>query len=351
MTQRFYINSTASISPQPTFGQEGSRVFPEGKQLHAIEPDYKSFIPNPTLRRRMSRIVRMGVAAGLKCLEAAGNPEVGSIITATGLGCLADTEKFMNTLLDNDEQLLNPTAFIQSTFNTVGAQIALLSKNHAYNTTYVHRGFSFESALLDGMMKLAEGETRSVLVGAVDELTPTQFRIMERMGCWRHAVAGEGAQFFVVAGEPADEKSVELVGIDTLLGPATDEEVESRLVRFLASHGVKPEEVDWVLSGEEEKRAEAFHPVQAPLNVNAPLSSPPGAGGVRGGREYSPFKTLCGEYPTAASFALWLACKVLRDGNFCDVLPPRADAYSFRHVLIYNRYGTTNHAFYLLKRQ
>lgn len=322
MKQRFYINSMASISPQPTFGQEGSRVFPEGKQLHAIEPDYKAFIPNPTLRRRMSRIVRMGVAAGLRCLEAAGNPDVGAIITATGLGCLTDTEKFMNTLLDNDEQLLNPTAFIQSTFNTIGAQIALMGKNHAYNTTYVHRGFSFENALLDGMMRLAEGEARSVLIGAVDELTPAQFRIMERMGCWRHVVAGEGAQFFVVAGEPADEKSVELVGIDTLLGPATEEEVESRLVRFLTSYGVKPGEVDWVLSGEEEKRI---------------LST-------------TPFKALCGEYPTAASFALWLACKVLRDGNFCDVLPTGADASSFRHVLIYNRYGTTNHAFYLLKR-
>lgn len=54
--------------------------------------------------------------------------KVDAIITATGLGCLADTEKFMNALMDNREQMLNPTAFIQSTFNTVGAQLALLLK-------------------------------------------------------------------------------------------------------------------------------------------------------------------------------------------------------------------------------
>lgn len=34
----------------------------------------------------------------------------------------------MNALMDNREQMLNPTAFIQSTFNTVGAQLALLLK-------------------------------------------------------------------------------------------------------------------------------------------------------------------------------------------------------------------------------
>ena len=64
----------------------------------------------------------------------------------------------MNALMDNREQMLNPTAFIQSTFNTVGAQLALLLKIHAYNVTYVHRGLSFESALIDGIISIAEGK-------------------------------------------------------------------------------------------------------------------------------------------------------------------------------------------------
>lgn len=38
--------------------------------------------------------------------------------------------------------------------------------------TYVHRGLSFESALLDGMMRIWEGD-ENVLVGAIDEITLT----------------------------------------------------------------------------------------------------------------------------------------------------------------------------------
>ena len=133
------------------------------------EPDYKFLIPNATLRRRMSRMVRMGVATGVPCVEDATAP-VDAILTATGLGCLADTEKFMNTILDHNEELLTPTAFIQSTFNTIGAQIALLTGNHSYNTTYVHRAFSLESALLDAALLVQEEEAQSVLVGAVDEM-------------------------------------------------------------------------------------------------------------------------------------------------------------------------------------
>lgn len=323
MTHPIYINSIASVSPQPSFEGGGERQLPHGKQLRAIEPDYKASIPNAALRRRMSRIVRMGVAAGLECLTRGGNTAVDAILTATGLGCLSDTERFLNTLFDNDEQLLNPTAFIQSTFNTIGAQIALLSKNHACNTTYVHRGFSFESALLDGMMQLAGGEAQSVLAGAVDELTPAQFRVMERMGCWRNAVAGEGAQFFLIGRQPVAGCYAELIGIDTFQGPLAGGEVEGRTGRFLASHGVEQGAIDWLLTGGDIKA---------------------------GARTVTPFKPLCGEYPTAASFALWLACKVLRDGNFCGVLPPGQPSASLRHVLIYNTYGKATHTLYLLKR-
>lgn len=88
--------------------------------------------------------------------------------------------------------MLAPTAFIQSTFNTIGAQIASLSKNRCYNNTYAHRAFSFESALLDAILLLQEGEARNVLVGGIDEMTDTLYEILKRLGTWRHALAGEG---------------------------------------------------------------------------------------------------------------------------------------------------------------
>ena len=105
-----YINRIASIHAE-------SRN--EKPYFSAQEPDYKEMITNANLRRRMSRMIKMGVACGLECLKDIPSEKVDAIITATGLGCLADTEKFMNALMDNREQMLNPTAFIQSTFNTV----------------------------------------------------------------------------------------------------------------------------------------------------------------------------------------------------------------------------------------
>ena len=158
--QPVYIQRIASIHPPKDHSPENNRPY-----LQASEPDYKDIITNATLRRRMSRIVKMGVACGLECMGELSPEKIQGIITATGLGCLTDTEKFLNNLLDNEERMLNPTPFIQSTFNTIGAQIALIHQIHAYNMTYVHRGLSFESALLDAMMKIGEG-SENILVGA-----------------------------------------------------------------------------------------------------------------------------------------------------------------------------------------
>ncbi len=98
-----------------------------------LKTDIKALIPDPMARRRMSRIVKRGVSVGMECLQAVGADTIDAIITATGFGCLDDSEKFLRNIIDTDEQLLNPTPFIQSTFNTVGGQIGLLCKNHCYN--------------------------------------------------------------------------------------------------------------------------------------------------------------------------------------------------------------------------
>lgn len=170
-----------------------------------LTADIKALIPDAALRRRMSRIVKMGVSVGMACVEQVGAAQIDAIITATGFGCLDDSEKFLHTLIENDESLLNPTPFIQSTFNTVGGQIGLLCKNHCYNMTYTHRGRSFESALLDAILLIQSGEAHCVLLGGFDNNTPSQLKIMERMGLWRYATAGEGAYFFVLSDKPQPE--------------------------------------------------------------------------------------------------------------------------------------------------
>ncbi len=162
--------------------------------------DFKTIVPNAMIRRRMSRIVKDGVIAAASAMEGM-TPD--AILTATAYGCLADSEKFLRSVIESDEELLPPTPFIQSTFNTVGAAIALLGENHCYNMTYTHGGGSFESALLDATMLLNEwgdeGAKRQILVGAVDEMTPTLHTLMERLGM--HDVPDNyGAFFFRVSG-------------------------------------------------------------------------------------------------------------------------------------------------------
>lgn len=181
-----------------------------------LPTDIKALIPDATLRRRMSRFVRTGVATAMCCLDAdsESGEAIDAIITATGFGCLTDSEKFLRNVIEQREELLNPTPFIQSTFNTIGAQIALLRGYDCYNVTYAHRGLSFESALLDAAMQLDEGTARRILVGAADEQTPSQHRIMERMGCWRKHRDGEGAAFLLLQAAPTREPSPCIEEID-----------------------------------------------------------------------------------------------------------------------------------------
>ncbi len=61
--QPVYIQRIASIHPPKDHSPGNNRPY-----LQACEPDYKDIITNATLRRRMSRIVKMGVACGLECM-------------------------------------------------------------------------------------------------------------------------------------------------------------------------------------------------------------------------------------------------------------------------------------------
>jgi hypothetical protein len=72
--------------------------------------------------------------------------------------------------------------------------------------TYAHRFSSFESALLDALMMAEDGEAEHILVGTADEKTPTQLKIMERLGAFRNGnTPDEGSFFFMLSRNPATE--------------------------------------------------------------------------------------------------------------------------------------------------
>lgn len=207
-----------------------------------------ALIGNANMLRRMSRMVRIGVAAGMLCLDGIPNDAIGAIVTATCLGGLEDTEKFLAEISERNEAGLNPTPFMRSVFNTVGAQIALLKGIKVYNVTYVHRTASFENALYDALMLISEGR-RNVLAGAFDEMTPSSVTVKERLGLYRHGRhPGEGASFFLLSDRSSDCLSARplalLYGVDVFRGSMSEEETRVHMSGFIASHGVPESDVE-----------------------------------------------------------------------------------------------------------
>ena len=133
-----------------------------------------------------------------------------------------------------------------------------------YNNTFVHRGFSFESALLDGMMLLKEKEATNVLVGAVDEITNISHAILSRFGFYKQepvsnfklyeskskgTIAGEGAAFFLLANEPSATDYAKLDGLKTFYKPKGIEEIENNILSFLDMHSIALNDIDLVING------------------------------------------------------------------------------------------------------
>ncbi|MBR6081700.1 MAG: 3-oxoacyl-ACP synthase, partial [Salinivirgaceae bacterium] len=127
---------------------------------------------------------------------------------------------------------------IQSTFNTIGGQIALLRGIHSYNVTYAHRGLSFESALIDAAMQVAEGK-KNVLLGAIDEITASSADIQRRLGMTREYKLGEGANFFVLNATTSGNKSAAVLDIDTRSGRLTDDNLVEWIVETANRNGVE----------------------------------------------------------------------------------------------------------------
>jgi hypothetical protein len=165
-----YIKNSAAISCQNSFRNKGysNDLIKEITDFNPISPDYKEFVTAGQMRR-LSPVLRASIACALACKD---ENEWEAVIVGTGIGCIKDTVKFLDDInLAKTDSLLPPTAFIQSTHNTISGQISILTGNHNYNITHSHRFFSFENALLDAEQQLMDGAKNS-LVGASEETIP-----------------------------------------------------------------------------------------------------------------------------------------------------------------------------------
>jgi 3-oxoacyl-[acyl-carrier-protein] synthase II len=350
--KEIFITGLGNVSPQKTFDNSGflEEVVSSGSNLlKCQDPNYKEFVPADMLRR-MSRIIKFGVAAGKICLADAGCSMPDAIITGTGLGCIEDTEKFLSNLIKCKEEFLTPTSFIQSTHNTVSAQIALLLKCHNYNFTFVHRGLSFESALLDSTLQLDGAQAETVLLGGMDEMTINTFQILQRLGQvkqkaidslqlirdkTRGSIAGEGSAFFLLSSKPGAKNYAKISAPDMFYNPVQDE-IKNRLVQFLDKNGRTLKDVDLVLLGMngDPKADNIYHELTGNLPTEPALGY---------------YKHLCGEYFTSSAFGLWLASKILHHHRIPEIVSIRnSHSSGLRTILLYNHYRNSEHSFILV---
>lgn len=200
--------------------------------VSADEPDYKEVITDANSRRRMGRLLKMAVWCGLKSLDGVPSERVAGIITSTGAGFMKDTISFGSSIFDREETLLNPSPFMQSTFNTASGYIALIRKIHAYNTTYVQRADGFSASLVDAAMLLDDaGEGNVALVGAFDEVTPEVDVIRQRLGLYRvgdgFLPLGEGAAAFLLSAAMPTDVSESCPATEMSTGPGDGDGSES----------------------------------------------------------------------------------------------------------------------------
>lgn len=350
-----YIHSIAQISNQEPFSEkwfEAPIIYNE-RYVRSVEPDFSVYIP-PMAARRMGIVLKRALSTALHALQKAGIENPDAIITGTGLGCIENTEKFLAAMLDNDETLLPPTFFMQSTHNTISSQIAVYLKCKGYNSTYSHRGTSFDNALLDAFMQFQLGEISTALINGHDELTPKYFEMLGKIGYWKAgeiseaalhkgdssgSFAGECSVSFLLTDKPNDDNLCELAGVEMLYKPS-QEKLERSLQTLLSENGLTRNDIDAVVAGISGDKAnddvyKAFH---ARFFPDKPLVW---------------YKHIFGESYTASGLGLYAAATILNKKTIPQHLLYDRKEFTGtpKNVLIYNHFQGIDHSLALLKSE
>ncbi len=301
----------------------------------------------------MSKAIKMGLTAGKIALQDAEVETPDAIITGTGEGCKQDTEKFLEAVLNQNEELLSPTSFIQSTHNTVGGQIALNLKCTGYNVTYTQESTSLESALIDSLLLLKEKpKLESVLVGGVDEVSNkiTSFGYLtnflkqeeiENLELFTEnsegTITSEGAFFFNLTTQNKKDPYALLKGVSTFKASQT-KEISEKTIQFLTKNEMTVNDLDAVILG---RNGDLIQDKVYDELQNTLFSDICQLG----------YKHLVGEFNTVTGFAIWLTCHMFRKDQIPNILKLNSvDIKKPKNILIYNLSSTTTHSLILLQR-
>ncbi|MFC4164593.1 beta-ketoacyl synthase N-terminal-like domain-containing protein [Epilithonimonas zeae] len=348
-----YINSAACISVQDTLNDNFfDNLQPQNSSqvLKVIQPNYKEFIP-PAMIRRMSKTVKMSSVASNYALKEAGIENPDAIIVGTGMGCSQDSERFLKNVLENNEEFLTPTFFIQSTHNTVSGQIALGLRCHAYNFTYVNTSSSLEFSMLDAKLQINDDEAENILVGSTDEQTDRTMELyklnktikkeenlpVDYLNSTTEGVIwGEGSSFFVLGKDKTEDSYAQLKDIQ-IVNKLDLDETEKFIEDFLVKNNLTTNDIDAMILGfSGDSESDSYYKNASELFQNS-------------SQLY--FKHLSGEFNTASGFSTFMACHILKKQEIPEVMRINSVNNSeIKNILLYNHLGGNDHSLVLLEK-
>ncbi len=304
MRKKIYIRAANQISIQQPLSEcwMDEPIFYQVPYTRAIDPVFRDYL-SPLDARRMGRILKRALITSLKTLKDSKIENPDAIITGTGLGCIENTEIFLDSLCNNGENLLKPTVFMQSTHNTISSLLAIETKSHGYNVTYSHKGISFDSALFDAFLQLSVGGLSSAMVGAHDEMTPSYFTLLERIGYVggdMKGTCGEAAVSMMLVDE--DVESLCELGATRIVYRPTDTKLSHTIDSVLSESGLSLSDIDAILVGINGNKSNdgCYEKICSQYFSSIPLLH---------------YKHLFGECYSSSAFAVYVGAHCLKNGR------------------------------------
>lgn len=353
ITKPMYINGIGSISIQKPLSNEGvfEPVSYNKPHVRCIDPNFKEFF-KPAIARRISKIIKRSIISAKHAVSESGIEMPDAIITGTGLGCIEDTEKFLDSMIRDKEKFLKPTHFIQSTHNTISSQIAITLGCKGYNNTYIHRGVSFENALFDATLLFKRESIQSALLTGSDEMTPNYFTLLKRLNYWKEIVpdtlqitrdkksvgsfSGEASVSFMLSSEKKDNSYAIIKALDLFYKPTTS--INEKIEHFIKEAGLSVEDIDVYLTGMNgDTENDAIY-----TEIGETVFSK---------EKVAYYKNICGEFYTSAAYGLKVAANALSKGVFpSHTMWNEKEKKNVSYVLLHNHFQGKDHSLILLSK-
>ncbi|MBO4675310.1 MAG: beta-ketoacyl synthase chain length factor [Elusimicrobiaceae bacterium] len=129
---------------------------------------------------------------------------------AIGAGSLESTLRFLDSIIEDGDELSSPTAFAGSVHNSTALTLSLFLHSHGPCVTTGQLDGSFAAAFLTAQQFLASGMCEQVLVAATDDINPVAASLVpQNSNLWKGLIRpGEfqrAAAAFVLSNTPREK--------------------------------------------------------------------------------------------------------------------------------------------------